>query len=230
MTRPTAGEVQTGQIGQRTVRHTEPIDHDRQQLDGPDDQRHRHRHTGDGQVVEDLPHWCGRSPAVRDVHEAAVDGVKQAHAGGEKDRQRQDGVPREAERRCPAREHQQAHLGSSVEAEPERQSNRIHLPRFANRSHRFGKNAGQDTAIDQLGFQRVVAEYLVPHPTKRFDDADQDHQIDDADEIQECARDRGANRVRDILQGRGFGSDWAGQRSYADGEQGREDKDDRGMP
>ena len=52
-----------------------------------DDQRDRDREAGDGDVVVDLADRLGERPAVGEVHERAVDGVQQAHAGREQDRQ-----------------------------------------------------------------------------------------------------------------------------------------------
>ena len=56
--------------------------------------------------------------------------VEQAHPGGEQDRQRQDGVPGQRERGRAAGQDEQADLGGGVEAEPEQQADRVHLPRL----------------------------------------------------------------------------------------------------
>ena len=65
------------------------------ELDRPDHECDRDRQARDRDVVEDLANRLGERPAVGEVHERAVDGVQQRHAGGEQDRQAQDRVPRQ---------------------------------------------------------------------------------------------------------------------------------------
>jgi soluble P-type ATPase len=64
-------------------------------LDGADEEGDEYRQARDRHVVVDLADRLGERPVVGEVHEAAVDGVEQAHPGGEQDRQRQDRVERQ---------------------------------------------------------------------------------------------------------------------------------------
>lgn len=89
--------VQAGLVGEQA-----------QQLGGADDQRDGDGQAGNGEVVVDLPYRLGKGPAVGEVHERTVDGVQQAHAGREKDRQAEDGVPGQAGGGSGAGQHQQS--------------------------------------------------------------------------------------------------------------------------
>jgi len=52
--------------------------------------------AGDDEVVVDLADWPGECPAVGEVHKTAVQAVEQHQPAGEKERQRQHGVERQA--------------------------------------------------------------------------------------------------------------------------------------
>src|SRR6266498_1663236 len=52
-------------------------------LEATDVQRHRDGEEGDGDVVVHLADRLGEGPTVGEVHERAVHGVQQGHAGGE---------------------------------------------------------------------------------------------------------------------------------------------------
>src|ERR1700722_974692 len=52
-------------------------------LDGTDEQGDEDGQARDGEVVIDLADGLRKGPVVGEVHEAAVDGVEETHAGGE---------------------------------------------------------------------------------------------------------------------------------------------------
>ena len=137
------------------------------QLDRADDQRHGDRDRGDGDVVEHLAHRLGERPAVGEVHEHPVDGVHQAHAGREQDRQHQDGVEGQVERGGATGEDQQPDLGGGVEAEPEQHADRVDLPRLGDRLGQPAEEPVHEAAVVELGLQLGLVELAAAHPCGR---------------------------------------------------------------
>ena len=71
----------------------------------------------------------------------------------------------------------------------------------------------------------VPAAHLAEDP----DDADQHHEIDDADDVEERPRHGGADDAGDLLQDRGVVLELTGQRTGCRGEQGDQSEDDARM-
>ena len=149
------------------------------------------RERGDGDVVVDLAHRLGERPAVGEVHEAAVDRVEQAHAGREQDRQGQDRVPGQRERRRAAGEDQQADLGGGVEAEPEQHADRVHVPRLGDRLGGAAEEAVHEAAVVQVLLQlglvvrrRGASRRNTPRICRQHD------QVEDADDAAGTRRTR----------------------------------------
>ena len=143
-------ERDVGDRGERAGGDVGLVGEHADQLDGADDQRDGDRDAGDRDVVEDLADRLGERPAVGGVHEHAVDGVHQAHAGREQDRQHQDRVERQVERRRAAGEDQQADLGGGVEAEPEQHADRVDVPGLAHALGQAAEEAVHEAALVQL--------------------------------------------------------------------------------
>src|SRR5579859_626418 len=205
-------EVEVPDRGERPPADVEPVGDDRDQLDGTDDQRDGDREPGDHDVVVDLAYWTGERPAVREVHEAAVDGVEQAHPRGEEYGQGQDRVPGQVEHRRPAREYQQGDLGRGVEPEPEQQPDRVHLPGLVDRLRGPGQDPVDEAALVEVVLERGLVVRPAAHLPEDLDDPDQDHQVDDPDEVEEDAGDRGADQAGRALQRRAVVLDLTGQR------------------
>ena len=144
------------------------VGEDAEQLDGADDQRDGDRDARDGDVVEDLAHRPGEGPAVGGVHEDAVDGVGQAHARREQDRQHQDRVEGQVERRRAAGEDQQPDLGRGVEPEAEEHADRVDVPGLADALGQAAEEAVHEAALVELllelGLVVLPATHLLEDP------------------------------------------------------------------
>ena len=149
-------EVDAGHPVPEAAAQAELLGRDREQLDGADDERDRHRERGDGEVVIDLAHGLGEGPAVGEVHERAVDRVEQRHAGGEEHRQAEDRVPRQPGAGRARGQEEQRDLGRRVEAQAEEDAQRVHLPRLADRAREAPEEAVHEPARLQQVLELVL--------------------------------------------------------------------------
>ena len=65
-------------------------------LDAADDESDDDGDEGDGEVVVELAHRLDEGPAVSAEHKDVVGGVNERHAGGEEDREDEDGAERKS--------------------------------------------------------------------------------------------------------------------------------------
>jgi hypothetical protein len=205
------------------------LDQDRVDLDQADHQGDRDRQPGDHDVVVDLAHRSGEGPAVGEVHEHAVDGVQQAHPGGEKHGQHEDGVPGHLDGGAAGRQHQQADLRSGVEAQAEQEAHGVHVPGLAHRLHDWTQDPVHQPAVVQLLLQRLLVELAAAHRRPDPQDAHERDQVDHAERDQEQPRDAGAEHPGELLQRRVLVRHLAGQRLDADRQQQAQPEDDAGV-
>ena len=132
--KPTLPRSSEREPGERAGVHAEPVDEQSGELDAADDQRDRDRQPGDGEVVVDLAHRLEERPAVGEVHEASR---RWCRAGSSRRRRgpaapgsRTRAAPKAA---APPASTSSADLGRGVEAQPEQQAHRVHVPRLADR-------------------------------------------------------------------------------------------------
>src|SRR6201996_6719891 len=170
------------------------------ELDRADEHRDEHRQAGDRHVVVDLADRLGERPVVGEVHEAAVGGIEEAHPCGEKDRQREDRVERQAARRPGGGPDEERDLGSGVEAEAEQEADRVHLPRRVYPACEGAEEAVHQAPVVQLLFEGGVVVGSMPHLPEDLQDADQDHDIERGDQEQKKAGHAGADDVGGLLQ------------------------------
>ena len=185
-------------------------------LDAADDQRDCDRERGDGDVVVDLANRLRERPAVGEVHERPVEGVEQRHAGGEEDRQGEHRPPRQARGDRAAGDHQQADLGDGVEAEAEQEAHRVHVPRLGDRLGDLAQDPVEEAALVELALELGLVVPAVPQLAEDLHDADQRSEVDQPDEQQEGAADRGAPHAGDLLQRGVVVVDAAGERAHAE--------------
>jgi hypothetical protein len=126
---------------------------------------------------------------------------------------------RQVERGRATGEYEQADLGRGVEAEAEQQADRIHLPGLGDRLGRAAEDAVHQAALVQLLLEGGLVEVTRPHPAEHFHDADQDHQVQDRDDVEEDPGDRRTDHAGDLLQGGRVVRDLTGQRADTDAEQ-----------
>ena len=123
---------------------------------GSDEEGHEDRQTGDGEVVIDLPDRLGEGPVVGEVHETAVDGVEEAHARGEEDREREDGVEgQSSDDRAPGQD-EERDLGGGVEPEAEENADGVHLPGRVDSSRQWAEEPVHEPPTVELSFELLV--------------------------------------------------------------------------
>src|SRR5581483_5135420 len=185
--------------------HVQPscLHHELQQLDASDAQRDGDRERSDGDVVVDLAHRVREGPAVRVAHEGAVRRVEQGHAGGEEQREREDGCERHVAPRRTRREREQADLGGGVVAETEEDAEREHLPaRVDAVAEALEHAAAHQPTIEEPRLEPVLVETAPPHVAEDPDDVHEHEQVEDADREQKRARHTGADRPAPVLERR----------------------------
>ena len=166
-----------------------------------DEERDEHRQPGDGDVVVDLADRPGEGPAVGEVHEAAVDGVEQAHA------RRRTGSAATRSRRTAARSPPPCPTSTSsatsvAVSKPSPKSNPIgyifqgvSIRRASGPKNRFISPRLLSCASSS------ASSYLpLTHLPEDLDDPDQDDDVQRGDQVQEEARDRRADDVGDVVQ------------------------------
>ena len=87
-------------------------------------------------------------------------------------------------------------LGGGVEAQPEQQADRVHVPRLADRPGHAAEEPVHEAAVVQLLLELGLVVLARAHPPEDPDDADGGDQVDQADEQQEHARDGRADQRR----------------------------------
>lgn len=100
---------------------------------------------GDREVVPELAIGIDEGPAIGAHHQRGIGGVDQRHAGGEQGGEHQHMRERGAARGFGGGDAEQADLGRGVEAEPEQQAERIHVPRFGNEAEHRAEQARQES-------------------------------------------------------------------------------------
>ena len=195
-------EVDAGDRLPHGAVQVEPRAEDAQQLHRPDDERDHHRQCGDREVVEDLAHGPRERPAVGEVHERAVDRVQQRHPRGEQHGQAEDRVERQPGAGRARRQEQQGDLGRRVEAEPEQDAERVHLPRPRDGPGEAAVDAAHDAPGLELRLELGLVEGAGPHAAEDPGDAHEHTGVQRRDHVEEGARDRGPDEARDVVQRR----------------------------
>ena len=116
------------------------------QFDGADYECDGHRDRCDGEVVEDFAYRLGEIPAVGVVHEDAIGGVHQAHAGRKEDGQDQDCVERQVECGRASGEFEESDFGRRVEAESEQHADRVDVSGLGDRLGEAAEEAVHEPA------------------------------------------------------------------------------------
>ena len=185
-----------------TTSHSPPVEAElvrehREQLDPADQQRDRDRQPGDRDVVEDLAHRLGERPAVGEVHERAVERVEQRHAGREQDRQAQDRVERQPAAAAPAPASTSSATSVAVSnPSPNRQPERVHVPRLAHRARGAPVEAVHDARRSSSRLQLGLVEVAAAHPPEHPRRCRPASQVEQPDQQQERARHRAGRSPR----------------------------------
>ena len=95
---------------------------------------------------------------------------------------------------------QQGHLGGGVEAHPEDDPDRVHLPFLVDGLHPAAEEAVEEAAVLQLPLQLGLVVLAAPHRPEDLDDPGQDDQVEQADEEQEGGGDDRAEQAAELLQ------------------------------
>ena len=125
---------------------------------------------------------------------------------------------------------EQGDLGRGVEAEPEQEPERVHLPRARDRAGRASVEAVHEAARVQLLLELVLRELAAAHAQEDPDDPDQHDQVEDPDQQQERSRDRRADQAAGAVQRRAVARDVAAEALDAQREADGEQEDDRRVP
>ena len=153
----------------------------------PMNKRDEDREPGDGEVVIDLADRFGEGPVVGEVHETAVDGVKEAHPGRKEDRERENGVEGKASDRGRSGQHQERHLGGGVEPQAEEHPNRVHLPGCVDPLGIPAEEPVHQTAGIELALELGIVVATLAHLPADLEDREQD------DKVQERRSGRGTS-------------------------------------
>jgi len=169
-------------------------------LDSADEEADGDGQRGGGEGVVHRANRVEERPAVRQVHEQSDSGVHDHHAGGEQDRQGQDGVPRDVLGGQQGGGGQQGDLGGGVEAQAERDAHREQLPLLGDDLRPAAEEPIEEPAVLQLPLQ---LGFVVLAPAHRPEDArepDQDDQVHQPDQQQERRGRQGAEHPAEPLQ------------------------------
>ncbi len=124
----------------------------------------------------------------------------------------------------PAARAQQPDLGRRVEAEPEQDAERVHLPaRVDPAADPLEQEAREEPLVEQRALEVLLVVVPALHPPEDADDVEQHHEVERSDQQEEHARDGGADGRAVGLQGR----DRRVHRLEGHRERGREREDDR---
>lgn len=115
------------------------IEYQSQQLNAPNDHGHQDRKNSQYNRVIQNGNLilCQIRRGVQRHHERAVNGIEQAHASREEDRENQDEPDARALGALDGRDPQQRNFGRSVEPQAEHDAQRIHLPRPVDQLEQF---------------------------------------------------------------------------------------------
>ena len=126
-------------------------------------------------------------PAVRGLHEHAVEGVPQAHAGREQHGEHEDGVERQAERSGPAGQDEQPDLGRGVEPEAEEHADGVDLPGPPHHAGQAAEQPVEQSAVLQVPLERVGLEGPGTETAEHLDEAHERDEVREAEGPQEQA-------------------------------------------
>ena len=198
-----------------------------ERLQAADDHRDDDRNRRDGHVVVELADRLHERPAIGAQHQHAVGRVDQRHAGGEQGRKHQDRRERDAVGGLRRGDAEQRDLGRGVEAEPEQEADRQHVPALGHEPEQRAKDARQESAIVEQDVEIVLDEGLAAlDRLKRAIDRDQNEDVEEGDREQEQRRDATCRRRRRTT---------SASRSCrctsrrGEGDRDRQQKNDRGM-
>ena len=201
-----------------------------QDLDGTDEEGDEHRQSGDGQVVVDLPDRFGKGPVVGEVHEAPVEGVEEAHAGGKENWQGEHGVERKATHHGRSGQDEQGDFAGSVESETEEGAEGIHLPWCVDPPGVAAEESIHQSAAVELALELRVVVLPLSHFPGDPDDGDQHEEIEQADEVEKGPRDRRTNDPGPFVKCRGVVSHGSVKGTDPEVQHQREEEDDRRVP
>ena len=98
------------------------------------------------------------------------------------------------------RDGEQCDLGRGVEAEPEQEPDRVHVPALADQLEEASEDAAHQAAGLQLVLKCRPVVVAASHPAVDAQDVEQDPQVEDPDHDQEDARHAGPHQSPDALE------------------------------
>jgi hypothetical protein len=129
-----------------------------------------------------------------------------------------------------ARGGQQRDLGRRVEAEAEEQPEGVHVPRLAHGARGLAVDPRHGAAALELALERPLVEGAVAHAQEDAQHRHQDDQVQDPDQQQERAGDRGPDDPGRLVQRRVAAGDRPAEAAHAEREAGGEQEHHRGVP
>nr|POE59215.1 hypothetical protein CFP56_24484 [Quercus suber] len=153
----------------------------------------------DGLVVEDGERVAGEAGGGIEAHHGgAVEGVEQAHARGEEQREQQDEPDGGAVRGLERRDAQQRDLRRCVEPEPEQHPERVHLPRPVDEAEGAFQQRHHAAGALELVIEGGLTGREGDGGTELLEEFVEDVGVHDAEDDQERGRDGGADDRADL--------------------------------
>src|SRR5260221_3451018 len=180
----------------------EALGDEAERLDAADGGGGHDRDEGDGQVVIELAQRLHEGPAIGAEYENAVGGVDQRHAGGEQRREDQDRPDRQPLGALGGGDAEDADLARRVEAQPEQETQRVHVPARADEAEERPEQAAEQPALRQEAVEvRLGIAPAALHPREGAIDRAQHEEVGERDGEEKQRRDAGADQRADRLDG-----------------------------
>src|SRR6185437_15897272 len=180
--------------GERELVGDEP-----QRLDAADDERHDDRNEGDRHVVIELADGLDEGPAIGAEHQDAVGRIDERHAGGEERREGEDRPDRQPVRGLGGGDAEEADLRRRVEAEPEQEAERIHVPALADEAEERPEDPAEDAAPRKEDLEILLDQRrAAADGAKGTPDGGEDDDVDRRDRQEEKRRNPGTDDAADF--------------------------------